>query len=473
MTARVLIVDDIPANLRLLEAKLTAEYFAVQSALSGPEALDKAAADPPDIVLLDVMMPEMDGFEVCRRLKTDPRTAPIPVVMVTALSDTEDRVRGLEAGADDFLTKPVNDLTLFARVRSLVRLKMAMDEWHAREATCDQFGLPVASPEIGVFDDPKGRILVVEPESYTLEKIAHTLEAHGHQVVTAPNGTAAEAKLAGAGPFDLVISALYLGDSDGLRLCSLLRSQPQTRRLPVLLVLGQDELGGLVKGFDLGVNDYLFRPIDANELKARVRTQIRRKRYQDGLLDSYERSLALALTDGLTGLYNRRYLEAHLEAAVVRARNSGKGVSILMIDLDHFKRVNDTHGHAVGDRVLKEVAQRISQGVREFDLAARIGGEEFVVVMPDSSDEVGMKVAERLRATIAMQPVHVSPEIGDLPVTVSIGVAAVASGELGAAALGRADEALYLAKKMGRNRIAPARAAGIAASGVPRSAAAG
>ncbi|HET9148916.1 MAG TPA: PleD family two-component system response regulator [Alphaproteobacteria bacterium] len=473
MTARVLIVDDIPANLRLLEAKLTAEYFAVQSAQSGPEALEKAAADPPDIVLLDVMMPEMDGFEVCHRLKTNPRTAPIPVVMVTALSDTEDRVRGLEAGADDFLTKPVNDLTLFARVRSLVRLKMAMDEWHAREATCDQFGLPVVSPAIGASDDPKGRILVVEPESYTSAKIAHTLEAHGHEIVTVPNGTAAEAKLTGSGPVDLVISALYLGDSDGLRLCSLLRSQPQTRRLPVLLVLGQDELGGLVKGFDLGVNDYLFRPIDTNELKARVRTQIRRKRYQDGLLDSYERSLALALTDGLTGLYNRRYFEAHFEAAVMRSRNSGKGVSILMIDLDHFKHVNDTHGHAVGDLVLKAVAQRISQSVREFDLAARIGGEEFVVVMPDSSDEVGMKVADRLRATVAMQPVCVSSEIGDLPVTVSIGVAAVAPGESGAAALGRADEALYLAKKMGRNRVAPARAAGGATSGVARSAAAG
>lgn len=458
MTARVLIVDDIPTNLRLLEAKLTAEYFSVQSAQSGSAALALAEADPPDIILLDVMMPEMDGFEVCRRLKANPITSSVPVVMVTALSDTEDRVKGLEAGADDFLTKPVNDLTLFARVRSLVRLKMAMDEWQAREATCDQFGLRVETPATLMLDDPKGRILVIEPDGYTLQKIAHILEDHGHEALTAPNGATAEAILAQEKSLDLVVSALYLGDSDGLRLCSQMRSKSQMRRLPVLLVLGQDELGGLVKGFDLGINDYLFRPIDGNELKARVRTQVRRKRYQDGLLDSYQRSLTLALTDTLTGLYNRRYFEAHLEATVSRATGSGKEVSILMLDLDHFKAINDTHGHAVGDEVLKGVARRISHGVREVDLAARIGGEEFVVVMPDSADDVGTRVAERLRAAIASSPIQVPGAAGPISVTISVGVASVVPGESGVSALRRADQALYAAKEAGRNQVFPARA---------------
>jgi two-component system cell cycle response regulator len=457
MTARVLIVDDIATNLRLLEAKLTAEYFSVQSAQSGAAALQLAESDPPDIILLDVMMPEMDGFEVCRRLKTNPRTAAIPVVMVTALSDTEDRVKGLEAGADDFLTKPVNDLTLFARVRSLVRLKMAMDEWQSREATCDQFGLPVEQHKIDMADDPKGRILVVEPDRYTLEKIAQTLEAHGHFVTTAGGAVEGEQRLASESPFDLVISALYLGDSDGLRFCSQMRSKPQMRRLPVLLLLGQEELGGLVKGFDIGINDYLFRPIDSNELKARVRTQVRRKRYQDGLQDTYQRSLAMALTDGLTGLYNRRYFEAHLESTITRARTGGNEVSILMMDLDHFKKINDTHGHATGDCVLKEVAQRLSHGIREVDLVARIGGEEFVVVMPDSTDGIGLKVADRLRLAVASTPIETPPPAGELSATVSVGVAVVGAGETGAHAQRRADEALYSAKSQGRNRVAPAR----------------
>src|SRR5688572_32537928 len=129
MSARVLVVDDIAANVRLLEAKLAAEYFEVMTASSGKEALALIEKQTPDIVLLDVMMPEMDGFEVCKRIKANPATAHIPVVMVTALTDSADRIKGLEAGADDFLSKPLNDTALMARVRSLVRLKMTVDEW--------------------------------------------------------------------------------------------------------------------------------------------------------------------------------------------------------------------------------------------------------------------------------------------------------------------------------------------------------
>ena len=148
MSARILVVDDVMVNVRLLEAKLASEYFHVLTASGGETALEVARAERPDLVLLDVMMPGMDGFEVCRRLKTNPATAEIPVVMVTALSDVSDRLRGLEAGADDFLTKPVKDLALFARVRSLLRLKMLMDEWRIRAATGEQLGAiePNANP---------------------------------------------------------------------------------------------------------------------------------------------------------------------------------------------------------------------------------------------------------------------------------------------------------------------------------------
>ena len=141
MTARVLVVDDILSNVKLLEAKLTTEYFEVVTAYSGEEALKRVAAEPPDIVLLDVMMPGMDGFEVCRRIKADPKTAHVPVIMVTALDQPADRIAGLDAGADDFLTKPIDDTALFARVRSLVRLKMMTDELLMREETGQSLGL--------------------------------------------------------------------------------------------------------------------------------------------------------------------------------------------------------------------------------------------------------------------------------------------------------------------------------------------
>src|SRR5580704_13662019 len=168
MTARVLVVDDILSNVKLLEAKLTAEYFEVITAFNGLECLSKMEQTIPDIVLLDVMMPGMDGFEVCRRIKANPKTAHIPVVMVTALDQPSDRVAGLDAGADDFLTKPVDDSALFARVRSLVRLKMMTDELRMRETTGQSMGL-IDPAETLIDAAPSGRILAIEdrPESAT------------------------------------------------------------------------------------------------------------------------------------------------------------------------------------------------------------------------------------------------------------------------------------------------------------------
>src|SRR6266576_523091 len=172
MTARVLVVDDVELNVKLLEAKLSSEYFEVIAADNGPTALAMAEGELPDIILLDVMMPRMDGFEVCRRLKANPRTTDIPVVMVTALSDVADRLRGLEAGADDFLTKPVNDIALFARVRSLVRLKRMMEELRLREEVCRQFG----TADTALAEDPTpARIILIEEDQFAAARMAEIL----------------------------------------------------------------------------------------------------------------------------------------------------------------------------------------------------------------------------------------------------------------------------------------------------------
>ena len=459
MPARVLVVDDVPANVKILEAKLTAEYFEVLTAPHGRAALDIAQAEQPDIILLDVMMPEMDGFEVCRRLKADARTAHIPVVMVTALSDTGDRVTGLDAGADDFLTKPVNDLILLSRVKSLVRLKTSMDEWRLREETSGQLGggLSAAAPLADA--QLRGRVLVIESDPFSGEKICHLLEQKGCQTTLAPTGKEGSRRCESE-DFDLVIVSLYLEDGDGLRLCSHLRSMERTRRLPILLVIEPEEMGGLVKGFEIGVNDYLFRPIEGNELWARVRTQMRRKRYQDLMRENYTRSLSLALTDSLTGLYNRRYLETHLQSMIERSHASGKPLTLFMLDIDHFKRVNDSFGHAAGDEVLRRVAGLISHNLREFDLTARTGGEEFVVVMPDTPIAAAEMVADRMRKTVGEADMPLPGASAPLRVTISIGVAELARGEAASALLQRADEALYAAKNAGRDRVmlAPAKA---------------
>jgi two-component system cell cycle response regulator len=453
MSARVLVVDDVPPNVKLLEAKLTREYFDVITASDGYQALERARTEAPDLILLDVMMPGMDGFEVCQRLKADAKTMHIPVVMVTALSDNADRVRGLEAGADDFLTKPVNDLALFARVRSLIRLKMTMDEWRAREHTSGELGvLPVTASELTESAD-HARVLVVEDSPVDIDKIVHTLERDADQVVvreTCREGL--EAAL--AGDFELVITSLCLMEEDGLRLCSQIRSHDRTRQTPILLLADEADLPRVAKGLELGANDYLVKPIDRNELLCRTRTQIRRRRYQDRLRQNYEQSLSMALTDSLTGLFNRRYLSAHLSRVLARIAETRKPVAAILFDIDYFKKVNDTYGHAVGDEVLKEVADRVSRNLRNFDTVARFGGEEFVIIMPDASAEAAALVAERLRLRIANQPFVVSTAEGQINVTISLGVAATDDAALPQEEfLRRADEALYAAKARGRNCV--------------------
>ena len=453
MSARVLVVDDVLPNVKLLEAKLTHEYFEVITASNGPQALERAEADAPDIILLDVMMPGMDGFEVCQRLKDNKQTLHIPVVMVTALSDTADRVRGLEAGADDFLTKPVNDIALFSRVRSLVRLKMMMDEWRQRETTSGELGVLVKPASEQAESADEARILVVDDCDIEIEKIVDALKPICKQLDDVESGKAAlDAAL--NNDYELVVISMSMLEEDSLRLCSQLRSHEATRQTPILLMASDGDLPRIAKGLEMGANDYLLRPLDRNELMARVRTQVRRKRYQERLRQNYEDSLSMALTDSLTGLFNRRYLNAHLSRIIGRIAETHKPVAAILFDVDFFKNTNDSYGHGVGDEVLKELANRVSRNLRNFDMIARVGGEEFVIIMPDASVEAAALVAERLRQTIAEKPFKVSHDKGKISITISLGVAATEDpAEQADSLIKRADDCLYDAKRNGRNRV--------------------
>ena len=451
MTARVLVVDDVELNVKLLEAKLASEYFEVISAYNGMTALELAETESPDIILLDVMMPRMDGFEVCSRLKANPATVDIPVVMVTALSDVSDRLRGLEVGADDFLTKPVNDIALFARVRSLVRLKRMMEELRLREEICGRFAARGGEHD-PIEDAGPARILLLEEHGFAATRVAETLAPVAETVMRADSCGEAAALLDPG--IELVIASLSMSDGDPLRLVSQWRATEAFRQLPILLLANDGELAQLAKGLDLGANDYLIRPVDRNELLARVRTQIRRKRLQDKLHENYHRSLSLALTDELTGLYNRRYVLAHLEELAVRGHGAVTDTAVLMFDIDHFKNVNDQYGHPGGDDVLRQLAARTLRGLRSVDLVARFGGEEFLVVMPETNLAAAMVVAERLRAAVAAEPFVLHATGNTIPVTISIGLAVAAeTGEPVEQLLRRADEALYAAKNSGRNRV--------------------
>lgn len=449
MTARVLVVDDIPANLRLLEAKLRAEYFEVALAASGPEALALTAAWAPDVILLDVMMPGMDGYEVCRRLKSQPATAHIPVVMVTALTEQSERVRGLEVGADDFISKPVDTALLFARLRALLRMKQVLDAWRVRAETARDLGFETQSPPVEDFS--AARLLLAGGLSTEAQAVGAALAADGMKVEHAADETVAWDRLQDAA-HDLALLCVPLAGGDALRLVSRLRAHGEIRDMPLVLLAGEDQRHTVLRAFDLGASDHVMRPVDAPELRARVRNQLRRRRYQELLRESLDRSLELAVTDSLTGLRNRRYVRRHLESLL----RTGATAVVLLIDVDRFKTLNDQHGHAAGDAALKAVSGRLRDHVRTVDVVARYGGEEFLVVLSGSGDEEGAAVAERLRAAIADDPVKVGGLA--LPVTVSIGLA-VARGQAAADGLiGVADAALYRAKDRGRNRVEAATA---------------
>lgn len=453
MTARVLIVDDIPANVKLLEARLSSEYFDVITAVDGPSALELIEKESPDIVLLNVMMPDMNGFEVCEKVKANPRTAHIPIVMVTALSETKDRIHGLEAGADDFLTKPVNDKALLARVRNLTRLKMMMDAFRSRAETYEQLGLEYGMPAISREDASKANVLVIEDNAASADRIRETLQTHVDDDVTIFEDGTVAIDSALEDSYELVILSMDLLKEDSLRLVAQLRAREELRNLPILVLVEEHEQEILAKAFEVGVHDYLVRPIESSELILRSRTQIRHRRYQERLSSDYRDSLAMAVTDSLSGLYNRRYLETHLPRMIGEAIHDMKALTLMMIDVDHFKEVNDRYGHSTGDEVLKEVAKRIRENVRSFDLVTRLGGEEFIVVMPDCSMQFVRATAERVRAGLSDRTIVVGSD-EHITVTVSLGCAQIVGpSDTAEKLLKRADSAMYKTKALGRNKV--------------------
>ena len=451
MTARILVVDDILANIKLLEARLHAEYFETIAAQSGQEALEICAEQRIDVVLLDVMMPGMDGFEVCRRLKSEANTADVPVVMVTALDQPQDKLQGLDAGADDFLTKPVDDLALITRVKNLARLKVLNDEMKLRAETSNQLGLPSRQIAQEEAEAATGRILLVDDHERSAARIVEGLRKT-HDVIV-ESSVAQALELMKEHDFDVALISLSLSDADGLRLCSQVRSVDAIRHLPIVVLVETGEEARLLRGLDLGINDYLMRPIDRNEMLARIRTQIRRKRHTDFLRARLVETVEAAVIDPLTGLHNRRYLETHLKALMNRALADGSDLALVVADIDHFKAFNDTYGHDVGDVVLKEFAERFKANTRGVDLACRIGGEEFVLVLPGADLEAGYLIAERLRERIEATPFQ-TPVNGAVAVTASVGIAVLEfADDTPETLFKRADNALYAAKRAGRNCV--------------------
>lgn len=404
MTARILVVDDVPSNVKLLEARLKAEYYTVIVAHDSEEAIDLVAKQQPDIILLDIMMPKINGFKVCKNLKSTPLTTHIPIIMVTALHDTHDRVQGINAGADDFLTKPIDETALSARIKSLTRLKMVIDELRLRGETnaeiCGVAGSSIMDYSNQIFDS---NILVVDEDIFQAEQIHNVLKQR-FKLINILNDPMEALKVGIEDNYDLIISDMQFSETDGLRLCSEFRSKVETRYTPILILSEDYNKNNLVKALDVGANDYLTVPLDESELIARVNLQVKRKRYQDALRMNLFNNAEMSIKDPLTNCYNRRYFDTHLRNIIKDSVEKNRRLSLMILDIDYFKIVNDDFGHSAGDELLKQIQKRISENIRVTDLLARFGGEEFVVVMPDTNISDAYIVAERIREIIATEP---------------------------------------------------------------------
>ncbi|TVQ57340.1 MAG: diguanylate cyclase [Rhodobacteraceae bacterium] len=450
MAGRVLVVDDVTTNRVLMAELLERKYYDVEEARNAREALQKARANPPDIAIVDVMMPGMNGYDLCREMKRDPLLADVPIVICTTLDTRDERRAGIEAGADDFLTKPVRPVSLFARIRSLLRMKAMTDELRLRDETLRDLAMEGFSPS--ALEPPPGAHIVGLTSAAGAGPLKDMLEARLDvrvEIVCEPRDTFR--LLEASAPEAVLVDALgFPGFSSDF--CSAVRQQSGGRHAALLTIVDVDDAATAAACLDAGANDYVMAPVDPSELAARLRTQLRYKAYADFLRESVRDGLKQAVTDPLTGLRNRRYLDAHLPRLVSRAREHRQALAVLAFDLDRFKAVNDTFGHAAGDAVLREFARRLTDNIRTVDLAARLGGEEFVVALPDATLETARIAGERVRA--AVEAPGFAHEGRPIPVTVSVGVAGLHGPEDDATAmLARADAALYQAKQTGRNRV--------------------
>lgn len=454
MAGRILIVDAVATNRIILRVKLAAACYNVMQAETTREALRLAVTEAPDLVLLDQSGDTGFGLEVCRALRADPRCSGIPIVMTTPAQDGACRRAAFLAGADVVLARPLDEAMLLARVRGLLRAAARRTELCPAGSDA-AFGL--AEHGAGAFEGP-GRVAVIAPtlsEAVAWRQRIEASPAHGVQALAAVGALDA---LSQAAP-ELVLIVPGQGASGGaaaLRLLSDLQSRAETRTCGVMMIEPpQDGIVG-VTALDLGLGDLIEPDVSDDELALRVARQLRIKRETDRLRDALGHGVRAALRDPLTGLHNRRYALQRLERIARAALANGQPFAVMVLDIDRFKRVNDCYGHAAGDEVLKIVAQRLRASLRQSDMIARIGGEEFLVVLPETNPQRARRRAERLRRAVGKTPVVLPGDRGSITVTLSIGVAI--GGQPDAAGkpfltVEHADRALYAAKSDGRNQV--------------------
>ncbi|MCK0142474.1 diguanylate cyclase [Aliiroseovarius sp. F20344] len=454
MSGRILIADDLATNRIVLKVKLTVSCYDVIQVERVDDALETARRAQPDLIILGRGR-KGQSLSICTALKQDQILSSIPVILITDKDDRNSRIEALRAGAEDVYSRGGNESTLSAMVRNLIRTRGTYEEIMRHRDISTEFGCA----EDAASFVPAAHIALVAPDpeqGLLWRRNLSTEMPHRLDVMTITQALGDMNAVRNV-PDAFVISASLLEDTDGLRLVSELRSRVQTRNAVIVVVHSEDRPNDGAMALDLGADAVMHPCFEAIELSLRLKALLSRKLELDALRKRFDLNLSLAVQDPLTGLHNRRYAQSYLNRLEQEALTNGQAYAIMVLDLDHFKSINDRFGHGVGDKVLVEVANRMRKNLREFDLLARFGGEEFLVALPDVSPKDVAAMAERLRRAVGDVPIKVSEIAAPIHVTVSVGVAvwgdqandARSSHELTQAA----DEALYASKSEGRNVV--------------------
>ncbi len=458
MSGRVMIVDPVSTNRIVLKVKLLAARYGVIPCASFAEALERLDDEKPALILVEASQLDAGLADFCAELRLGRRQVDIPVLGLGHFADSHARLAALAAGADDILPKPFGDALLLAMIRSLLRSRDEAREARLSDETRTALGFSDSSAAF----DHAGSVAIVSDDELGGKKFGQLLG--GFRSGQAKAMTPTEAlELRGKAVPDLFVldarSAMARNSAEAVyQLIADLRSRPETRNAAQLVVLPTGSSTMAAMALDLGVSATASADAAPEEMLHRSRALLARKARQDRVRDTVKSGLEAAMTDPLTGLNNRRYAMSHLAGLAERAVETGRNLAVMVLDIDHFKSINDRHGHAVGDQVLIGVANILRRNLRAIDLVARVGGEEFLIAMPDASAEAARAAAERVRQKIASADFG-SCEGGALNVTLSVGIALGMAGQAVGGRSGiedlilNADAALYRSKAAGRNTV--------------------
>jgi len=462
MSSRVLVVDEIATNRIVLKVKLANACYETLPVSAGADALATAMECKPDLILVDDKVQSMPWRRIAAQIRGQSITADIPIVLLANNVTADLRRDAFRMGVNAVFCKPLDEMLLLSRMRGMIRAKHELEELMLRCQTSSALGLATEAR----VTPPRGQISLIGAENETTEALKIRLQALlGHKVIIQSRAEALSSSVSPSidgpdanRPSDAFVIMAEQESIEGFLPCLKDLLVSSSTRFSSILLYAQKGIKfgpGIdpLLGFDLGAREVLFGDTTLEELALLLNAHVTRKQRADGLRARVQQGLSLALTDPLTGLYNRRYAEHHMATVEKDFRLTKKPFAVMLLDLDHFKQVNDTYGHVAGDIVLTEISGRLKAGLRRTDLISRFGGEEFLAILTDTNKKRAGIMAERLRHLIEARPVCLADGT-QIPVTVSIGLALSDSNSPQCSAmLQEADVALYASKAEGRNLV--------------------